>query len=44
MDWALTQEEMNLPILVDEAPPVKKRRRKVNYWRSLMQTPNFWWK
>jgi len=25
MDWALTQEEMNLPIFADEAPLVERK-------------------
>jgi len=27
MDWALSQEEMDLPILVDEACPVEKKKK-----------------
>ncbi|XP_027908554.1 uncharacterized protein LOC114167638 [Vigna unguiculata] len=27
MDWALTQDEMNLPILADEAPPMKQKKK-----------------
>ncbi|QCD94337.1 hypothetical protein DEO72_LG5g2420 [Vigna unguiculata] len=28
MDWALTQEESNLPIFCDEVPPLKKKKKK----------------